>query len=467
MFKQYMYDSLRNCLLLMVFIPCLVTVGVGKSSTGTPRLMQGPMIGAVSPTSISVWMRVSGEYDCALDYGLDPQLGDARQSETVTARMQDDFCVVVTLRGLQAGQYYYYRPLVDGKVPKYHESALPYRSRSAPAADQPTRFRMAFGSCARVQRHSVQNVWSAVESLQPAFFCWLGDNVYGDALDTRFLSEEYRRQRDVPAFQPIARSIPQLAIWDDHDYGLNNHDRTSPIKQEALRIFRNYWANPAYGSSSTPGVFFRYSYGGVDFFFLDGRFHRDPNDLPASANKTMLGAAQMAWLQNELRASTAPFKVLASGSGWSAAKGSGGDSWASFLDERNRLFEFIRSNNIGGVLLLSGDTHVGELNCIPWSDKGGYDMYDFVSSPLAQECTDSWLDRKPEIRMRSVYFGGPNFGLLEFDLGTEVPTLRYSLINAQGKVVRQPLVLTSRELQNGVKSWPRHIEEDERRRQGL
>ena len=94
--------------------------------------------------------------------------------------------------------------------------------------------------------------------------------------------------------------------------------------------------------ADTPGVFFRYEYGGVDFFVLDGRYHRDPNGSPDGPGKTMLGAAQLAWLEAGLRASRAPFKLLVSGSGWSMADGPQGDTWAAFRHERDALFDFIR-----------------------------------------------------------------------------------------------------------------------------
>src|SRR5690606_14947092 len=159
--------------------------------------------------------------------------------------------------------------------------------------------------------------------------------------DPDVLAEEYRRQRNVPALQQLLRSTPQLAVWDDHDYGLNDHDRTSPMREAALAVFRRYWANPSYGLPDAPGVFFRWSYGRVDWFFLDVRSYRDPNREPDGPAKSMLGVKQLEWLRNGLRASSAPFKLLVSGSGWSKAKGPGGDSWASYLDERDRLFDWI------------------------------------------------------------------------------------------------------------------------------
>jgi alkaline phosphatase D len=178
----------------------------------------------------------------------------------------------------------------------------------------------------------------------------------------------------------------------------------------------------------------------------------------------MLGSGQLAWLEAELEASTAVFKVLVAGSGWNKGKGVGADSWASFISERDRIFDFIRDQEINGVVFLSGDTHVGELNVIPWSAEGGYDYYDLVSSPLAQKTPDSWLERRPERRIRPVYFQGSNFGLVDF-LFEPSPRLVYRLIDVEGRSVWEPFELRADELVNGVVSWPSKVSEEERLRQ--
>ena len=305
-----------------------------------------------------------------------------------------------------------------------------------------------------------QAIWTAVYRAHPDLFLWLGDNIYGDSPVPNFLAEEYRRQRDVASLQPVNWSIPQLAIWDDHDYGLNNHDRTNPVKAAAFKIFTDYWANPAAGTPDCPGVFFAYKYSGVDFFFLDVRTYRDPNHEPDGPDKTMLGACQMDWLKEQLLASDAPFKVLASGSGWSRAKGAGGDSWAAFVYERDVFFQWLFESGIEGVVLLSGDTHVGEANAIPFGRRGGYDLYELVSSPLAQDTYEKWQRFDPEMRIRPVYFRGPNFGLLSFEFVGEEAVLRYELFDAAGRLVQEPLVLRAGELTNGVSSWRRHVSPD-------
>jgi alkaline phosphatase D len=187
----------------------------------------------------------------------------------------------------------------------------------------------------------------------------------------------------------------------------------------------------------------------VDFFFLDGRYYRDPNEAPDIPGKTHLGAAQLAWLKQGLKESGAVFKVLISGSGFNGGKGPGADSWESYLHERTELLNYIRDEEVGGVLLMSGDTHVGELNAIPWSDEGGYDFYELVSSPLAQAPASGNLTRGPMMRLRPAYCEAGNAGLMDFDFSGEVPTVTMNVMTQYGFFAWEPLTIRADELVNG------------------
>ena len=129
------------------------------------------------------------------------------------------------------------------------------------------------------------------------------------------------------------------------------------------------------------------------------------------------------------------------------------------MHERNEIFDFIRDEKIAGVVLLSGDTHTAELNAIPWSERGGYDMYDLASSPLAQDTGASWLERRPERRIRQVYFSGVNFGLLSFDMTASDPVLEYNVVNYVGDDVWEPFRIRASELANGVSTWETKMDE--------
>jgi alkaline phosphatase D len=418
------------------------------AAPGYPRLMEGPMIGAVTADSITFWGRASGEFDVDVEYSTDDTLASPVRSAPVRARPDEDFTVCVTITGLAPATRYFYRLRVDGIADRYR--LTPFWTRTAPAGQAP--FRLAFGSCARHQLDSEQPVFHAIAAAQPDLFFWLGDNIYDDSASAWVYAEDYRRQRAIASTLPLMRSVPQFAIWDDHDFGINNSDATNPARDASLAAFRNYWANPSYGLPDCPGVFFRCSWGGVDFFLLDGRYHRSPNDTPDGPDKAFLGRCQNAWLRRELLASRAPFKVLASGSGWSAEDGLTGDTWGAFQTERNALFDFIRDNAIEGVFCLSGDTHFGEVTCIPWSDRGGYDFYDFVSSPLAQGTGSSFLDGDPELRIRLPYFRTVNFGLLDFVWEPE-PRVTFTLRDVRGDRALEAVTLTPAELKNGVSTW--------------
>ena len=435
---------------------------------GYPRALQGPMVGAPGPNHFTVWVRASGAFPVTLEYATDRDFKTVLQGPTLVARAGDDCCLTFRVDGLQPGTDYWYRLKYAGEQDRYQY--LPYRTRTAPAGAAD--FRVAFGSCCRIQLDAEQPIWNAVRALEPDMFFWLGDNIYGDSDEPAALADLYGRGRVVERLAPLLRSTPQLAIWDDHDFGYNNSDGLSPYKAASLKLFKDFWANPSYGEANNPGVYFRQSYGGVDFFFLDGRYHRDPIETTDRAGKSMLGAAQKAWLKRELAASVAPFKVLVSGGGWSSAENEeDGDSWGVFLTERNEIFDFIRDRDIGGVFCISGDSHMGELNCIPRSAEGGYDIYDFCSSPLAQMPANKNTRQTPEVRVRDTWTRSVNVGLMRFDMTGPEPTLTYTLHDVQGEPVWDPLVLTPADLRNGVKTWdlkadPLELERLERFKRG-
>ena len=432
------------------------------ASPGYSRLMEGPMVGAITADSITFWGRASGEFDVEVEYSTDPSFASTQKSAAVRAVAATDCTVRITVGGLAPSTRYYYRLWVDGIPDRYR--LTPFWTRTAPAG--PAAFRLAFGSCARHQVDAEQPIFHAITAAEPDVFFWLGDNIYADSASAWVYAEDYRRQRSIASSLPLLRSVPQLAIWDDHDFGQNNSDLSNPARAASLAAFQNYWANPSFGLPDCPGVFFKFAYGGVDFFMLDGRYYRTPNAEPDGPAKTLLGKRQGEWLREQLLASRAPFKVLACGSGWSSADGPTGDTWGAFLTERNALFDFIRDKGIEGVFCISGDTHFGEVNCIPRSEQGGYDLYDLVSSPLAQATGGSFLDGDPEMRIRLPWFRTVNFGLLDFAWEPE-PKVTFTLRDVRGDRVYEALSLTPAELKNGASTWRSKMDPKELERREL
>jgi alkaline phosphatase D len=433
-------ELLTHCLLSVIVMGGVGNLCHAQDPDGYQRLMQGPMVGAPGPNSARIWCRASGENTLRLEVSSDRTMQNSMKGPEVTASAAHDYCVVLTIDGLQPDTPYHYRVLVDGKIGKYQRDCQPFTFKTAPKG--PARFRVSFGSCARYQYDRVQPIWCVLDEYDPDLFFWLGDNIYGDSPNPQILAEEYRRNRDVANLQPILHRIPHLAVWDDHDYGLNNHDASHPWKAAALAVFKDYWPNPSYGLPETPGVFFKYAYGGVDFFFLDNRYNRSPNEMADGPEKLHLGKAQRQWLLEGLSTSTALFKVLVIGGGWNSGRGPTGDSWSAFNHARQSLFREIFERKIEGVLLFSGDTHFGELNRIPGKLYGGYDLYELVSSPLAQEPdADAPELRYGEQRVRDSYHLAPHAAIVDFDLTQSDPCVTLNLVSIYGRTVWKPLTI--------------------------
>lgn len=416
-------------------------------SLAAPKLMQGPMLGHVDEDSAKIWARVAGEAELSVVYSTSSGFNEALTSEPVLAKAENDYCVQVEIDGLEAGSFYYYKVLVDGEpLDSLHEQEG-YPLLTAPSAEMNARFTIAFGSGAKTEMDGMQAIWLQVQNARPHTFFWLGDNESAEGLPAEFQAEQYRKQRNVPFLQPLLRSIPQLATWDG----------PKAESSKDLETFQRYWANPSYGEADNSGTYFKYEYAGVDFFVLDTYSFRD-----TGSESTLVGDSQLAWIKSELEKSTAPFKVLMSSSSWTDIKESSNSTWTAFPEERASLFSFIREQQIPGVLLVSGDNDQAEIKAIRMSELGGYDLYELVSSPLAQNPQTTFDELEPStIEIHQPYSDAMNFGMLSFDMRGEDPSLTYEVINIFGESVFSPLEISASELTNGTASWQSKVEDPE------
>jgi len=98
-------------------------------------------------------------------------------------------------------------------------------------------------------------------------------------------------------------SYPNLAIWDDHDYGANNAGQEYPKKKQSRDIFLNFWKVPQDDPRRLhDGIYGAYMFGHgmetVHVILLDGRSFRSTSK--GAAPGTMLGEEQWQWLELEL-----------------------------------------------------------------------------------------------------------------------------------------------------------------------
>ncbi|PTT78373.1 phosphodiesterase, partial [Pelomonas sp. HMWF004] len=319
----------------------------------------------------------------------------------------------------------------------------------------PEKLRIAFGSCAKQSKP--QPIWATVRAARPDLFLFLGDNLYADAKDADTLRQRYAEFRKAEALQSFRRDTPHLAIWDDHDFGDDDVGAEYPLKGLSQQLFCDEWNEPADSPRRTrPGIYeaYRIERGGrtVQVLMLDLRFNRTalvadpalkqgyaamvtkaklgggamkgwylPNLDPAA---TLLGEAQWAWLGERL-AEPADVRLIVS-SVQLAAEGTGWECWGNFPLERQRLVDLIREKRAEGVAVISGDMHYADLS--RWDTPACYPLWDLTSSGL----TEVWDIPTPNERRVGAVYAGINFGLLDLDFSTPVPTLQFSIRDLKG-----------------------------------
>ncbi|MFP5487973.1 MAG: alkaline phosphatase D family protein [Acidimicrobiia bacterium] len=176
---------------------------------------------------------------------------------------------------------------------------------------------IAVGSCMRVGSNGA--VFDTIAGLDPTLFIQASDFHYANIGEDD--PDEFRAVMDVNLSEPgpsaLFRSVPIAYVWDDHDYGANNADTTSPSRPAAIEVYRQYV--PSYVTTDPDdGIYQAFDVGDVRVIMTDSRSARSPADQVDDADKTMLGAEQRAWLEAELLAArdTYALTIWVSPIGW-------------------------------------------------------------------------------------------------------------------------------------------------------
>jgi alkaline phosphatase D len=370
-------------LVLTAFLP-------GHAASADLAVMQGP----VTMHTASLWLQSSHAAQARVEYREGTHGGASRQSQQVRLDASQDYSAQFKLTGLLPGKTYRYRVLLDGAP------AREGRFRTLPAWNSnkgPFDFTVYFGSCAFLPNRGSSSRYGrkyqvfdhiaeqALANPLPSFMLWDGDTVYYRDADLATPAGMDARQRSVrhhPALQKLFAILPHYAIWDDHDYGPNDSDRSFALKETSLRLFKQYWANPSYGLPEQPGLFTHFSMADTEFFLLDDRYCRDNDRAADVPGKQLYGSDQLNWLENALLASHARFKFIVGGSQFLNDR-STWEGWQHFRKEREDFLDWLVAHHIDGVIFLSGDRHRTELLRI--ERPGTYPLHELTCSPLTSQ----------------------------------------------------------------------------------
>jgi hypothetical protein len=321
-----------------------------------------------------------------------------------------------TLSGLAADSHYGYRVLAADDDPEAEAGELDVDGASpdfdavfTTMDDGPQDLTVAVASCARSASNGA--VYDAIVAAEPDLYLAIGDLHYGNLESTEPFDHvsAYGRSLRQPGQAALFSSIPTAYVWDDHDFGPNDSDGTSPSREAVSVAYRA--AVPNYGVDPSPEapIAQAFTVGRVRFVLTDTRSKR--------VGDTMLGEDQLRWLIDELTTSAESHALVlwANPTPWIGATRPGADDWSAYPDERQAVADALARAGVENLVMVSGDAHMVAIDDGTNSDYASTDgPSDGAGFPLLHAAA---LDRPGSVKggpySHGAFPGFGQFGLVE------------------------------------------------------
>lgn len=454
---NHRYVSLRAAVGALALSAAMVAPAWAQSAS----IAQGPMIGAVSFNTATVWVRLTAQGSVRVRYGI-AKSGDWTYTSPVATGSDADDTAKVTLPGLLAGKTYAYQVGVTG-LDGVEAWSGSYNFLTQAGTVKSVSFAVTSDYSNKLKGSPALR---DALSHKPDFLAVIGDldhrnpatshtgGVYPQQDAPLVLSDLRAMHRDTRDFstaigndfatgligQPNTNKlqVPMYYGWDDHDFCMNNADDTCPFASEAVQAAREYYVTTADngldGSKGCPqsGTFQRIDYGRLlSVFILDARSARD------ESQSTLLGSCQYNWLTLGLANSKSTWKVVLSPVPFNPTIKTW-DAWGHFASERARLVAFINQKKIKNLVFMSGDVHSGGA-----VDDGSHSTWPELSVPHAN-MPDDWINTycettnaKADARSEPGLWTIGTLTEPDFDAGTE-PTCQGDPVQAGATLIYPP-----------------------------
>lgn len=403
----------RAVLVCFAFVASVATACLPPTTPGTALFPDGVAAGDVTPTGATVWVRTStdAQVDLAVhdDIGLS---GTPVFSGSASTSAATDHTAKIEVTGLQPGTTYYYRWTSGSDVSQTG------RFVTAPSPGSDVSFSFVYAGDSDGLPFAGPPAFNAFEVLDrarletPAFFAYLGDTIYSDSgqepSDATTLDEyrdRYDHNRSFAHLRNLMSATGTYAQPDDHEV-YNDYDGQTV---DPSRYANGWQAFHDWMPTNTSNVLGDPTCAGdpryinqrwgtqAEIFVLDQRSCRSDSAIvesvvcegdlaptaPASIrtaagltpappagcidaifdpDRTMLGPVQKARFKSDLQASTAKWKIVLSELAWQQFWALPYDRWEGYGAERNEILNFIRDENIEGVVFLTTDNHANIFN---------------------------------------------------------------------------------------------------------
>ncbi len=362
-------------------------------------------------------------------------------TEIITTAKDNSFIAKMIADSVMPGKKYLYEIYINGKKSDFDYKLEFQTPPNWKWKTEPPDFSFALGSCFYVNEEQWDRkgkpyggeyfIANSILEKKPTFMIWLGDNMYlreGDWNSKTGIYHRWTHTRSVPELQPFLASVHHYGIWDDHDYGPNDANRSFPFKNLTKKAFQDFYGNP---ESFLPSNTFNFEWGDCEFFMMDNRWFKSPNE-DTTKNQDYFGKYQLRWLTDNILSSKAKFKFVAVG-GQVLNPLKIYENFANYEAERNQLLNLIRDYKIKGVVFLTGDRHFSEISKLDFSN--GTKCYDFTSSTLTAGPTINGCEEKNPLRVEGKCYNQRNFGTINIFTENGKRKLKLITFDNKGKEV--------------------------------
>ncbi|PKL83774.1 MAG: phosphodiesterase [Ignavibacteriae bacterium HGW-Ignavibacteriae-3] len=408
-------------------------------------LQSGPMAGFSAMREVSLWVQTNKFADVKFVYWNLNDVKKKYETAEVATKEIDGYTAKIAVTNLEPGQKYNYELYINKK-----KISLPYELKFQTQElwqwrKDPPKFNFITGSCFYVNEPQYDRpgkpygsnfeILKSIYDKRADFMLWLGDNLYLREVDWDSWSgilKRYTHTRSFPQLQPLLASMHHYATWDDHDFGPNDSDRGYTLKDKTLSAFKLFWPNPSYGINGKPGITSFFQWGDVEFFLLDDRYYRTPNDR-RTGEKEMFGSEQIEWLIDNLVKSRAPFKIIATGGQiLNPVEKDYLEIFNRFPKEKEKLLNLLSEEKIEGVIFLTGDRHHSEITKL--EREGSYPLYDFTISSFTAGVSPG-KDELNTLRVSGTLADEHNFALFNVSGKSKERILKCTVFDKNGKAI--------------------------------
>ncbi len=442
-----------------------------RQERSRPSITHGTASGDVSGTRAIVWARADRPSRMLVEWSTTESFGTITRASGSVATSTSGLTARADLSNLPPAQRIFYRVRFEDLTDSRNIS-VPATGSFLSAPAKPSELSFAWSADVVGQGWGINPDWGGLKMFEtmrrarPDFFIHCGDTIYADSplvetvrlpdgsiwrnLVTEAKSkvaetlDEFRGQHLYNMLDEhvrrFKREVPQLSMWDDHEVRNNWYpqqileDERYTLKSVAVLSARARQAFLEHvpirvAAGTTPPIFRAFHYGPLlDVFALDLRTYRganSANDQPGGTTASRLaGPVQIGWLEQQLAASTAAWKVVASdlplglvvrdGNNFEAVANGGGPPRGR-EHEIAGLLRHIKQRGIRNVVWVTADVHYAAAHRYDPERaqfKDFLPFWEFVAGPIhANTGAPSALDDTfgPEVRFNAVRPNLPSY----------------------------------------------------------